>query len=294
MPSVSKQNRRTKTNSRKVKGILDRVTSLQEAIPTDGLKINLYGQSGTGKTTFWATFPKKILALVCSGGNKAGELLTLNTPEYHKTIDVLKIESSMDLLAIVKELRANPGTYSTVVLDHASGLQDLILAEILNIEEVPAQKSWGLAKREQWGQVAIQTKEHLRALLGLENTNVIIVAQERDFGGSENDEEDLGIAPFIASGLIPSVVKWLHPAVDYILNTYKRQKTKETITKVGPKGKEKKIVTTTKVKGVDYVLRTVPHPIYATKFRMPKESTVVLADIVDPDYNKFMKLVEGK
>lgn len=290
MAKVNQQtNRPTKKAKTKVKGILDRIASLQDVMPTDGVKINIYGQSGTGKTTFWATFPKKILALVCSGGNRSGEMLSLNTPEYHKSIDVLYIDSSMDLIDIVEEIKANPKLYSTIVLDHASGLQDLVLRELLNLGEVPAQKSWGLASQQQWGQVAMQTKEHLRSLLSLPQ-NVIIVAQERDFGTQEATDDDLGIAPFIASGLSPSVVKWLNPAVDYILNTYKRGATKEVTIKVAGKPKKK----TVPIKGkVEYVLRTLPHPIYATKFRMPKEKTGLLQDIVDPNYEKLMQLISS-
>ena len=89
----------------------------------DGIKINIYGRSGTGKTTLWATFPKPILCLVCSGGKRPGELKSIDTPENRKLITP-KIVTRID---DIREELDGASEFATVVLDHASWLQDLAL-----------------------------------------------------------------------------------------------------------------------------------------------------------------------
>jgi len=263
-----------------VKGVLGKIKPIGFD-NDDGIKMNLYGRSGTGKTTLWATFPKPILAIVCSGGNKPGELRSIDTPEYRKTVEQLQIASSTEISEIV-DYQSEEGKYATIVLDHASGLQDLILKEILGIDELPAQLGWGVAKQQDWGQCALKMKENLRALLSL-SCNVIVVAQEREFN---TDNENELIMPFVASALTPSVVGWLNPACDYLCQTFIQQKTKEVKTKIG----KKTVISRKNVKGVDYCLRTAPHDVFTTKFRLPK-GLELPEFIVDPSYDKIMALI---
>ena len=283
MPKVTKQ----KTTTRRTKSSRIRASAIDRIEPigfgaNDGVKINLYGRSGTGKTTLWATFPKPILALVCSGGKKPGELRSINTAAYRKTIKQATMNKSSDVAELV-EYQQREGKFATLVLDHATSLQDLVLKEILGLDELPAQGSWGMARREDWGQCALQMKEILRALLSLD-CNVIIVAQEREF---DSEYEGELLMPYVASALTPSVVGWLNPACDYICQTFKRQRTVEKEIKVG----RKKVRRQQKVKGAEYCLRTGPHPIYEAKFRLPKGSE--LPDvIVDPDFDKIKELID--
>jgi ABC-type lipoprotein export system ATPase subunit len=44
----------------------------------DTIQLLLYGRSGTGKTTLWSTFPKPILGVICSGGQRSGELRSVS------------------------------------------------------------------------------------------------------------------------------------------------------------------------------------------------------------------------
>jgi hypothetical protein len=246
-----------------------------------GIKINLYGRSGTGKTTLWATFPGPILAVVCSGGKKPGELRSIDTLEYRKKICPVVLQDTDSLADLIGQ--APEG--GTFVLDHATGLQDLALKEILGLDELPVQKSWGMASQSQYGQLGIKMKEMLRAILSLD-CNVVIVAQERNF--NEDSQGDV-IMPFVASALTPSVVGWLNPAVDYIGETFIRQRYRDQQVKVGNQTNTERVA----VKGkVDYCLRTAPDPVYCTKFRLPKGSE--LPDvIVDPSYEKIRTLIDG-
>ena len=284
MPVVKKQV--SSTVKPKLKGgIADKIRSLGFN-NDDGIKINLYGQSGTGKTTLWATFPKPILVLLCSGGKNPGELRSIDTEEYRKTIHQLQVEGSDEIREAVDMVHQTT-EYATVVLDHATGLQDMVMKNILGLDELPPQSSWGMATQQQWGQCALQMKELLRAILSLE-TNVVIVAQERAFQLPSETESEL-LMPFVASALSPSVTGWLNPAVDYICQTFKRPKTRQVSVTI--RGKE--VQQTVKEKGIEYCLRTGPDEVYTTKFRLPKGHK--LPDvIVDPSYDKIMKLIQGK
>lgn len=250
----------------------------------DGIKMSLYGRSGTGKTTLWATFPKPILAVIISGGKKPGELRSIDTEENRGQIDSFVVEKSDDIRLIVEGLKGEPGRYATVVLDHATGLQDLVLKEILGLEELPIQKTFGFATQQTWGQCGIQTKEYLRALLDL-TSNVVIIAQERNFNEEANSEL---LTPTVGAALSPSVAGWLNAAVDYIGQTFIRQKSEETSTKIG----DKVIKTKTPKKGVDYCLRSGPHEVFTTKFRVPK-GFAMPEIIVNPDFEKIRSIITG-
>lgn len=283
-PRAKKQSPRTrrKPTAKKKSGFAARVSTLGEQDLGSGLKINLYGQSGTGKTTLWATFPKPIIVFVCSGGNQSGELKSLDTPEYHDDIHVVNIDST-DLLYEGIEY-ARQENFETAVVDHMSGLLDLCLIERLGLDQAPVQLQWGTATREQWGEIGIKLKEIGRAALALPN-NVVLVAQQREF--NTEDEGDL-LMPYVASALTPSMVGWLNPAVDYICQTFKREVMEVKKVKVG-----KTVTEQLKPTGeVEYCLRTGPHSVYTTKFRAPKGHEVPDC-IVDPDYDKIMEIIQG-
>jgi hypothetical protein len=82
MPTVTKQTLKTSVKPTGLQSAWDMVKTFS---------LLLYGISGTGKTTLWATWPKPILALICSGGTKPGELRSINTPEYRRSISAYVI-----------------------------------------------------------------------------------------------------------------------------------------------------------------------------------------------------------
>lgn len=266
---------------RKTGSVLDRISDIE--FPEDeGISILLYGQSGTGKTTCWATFPGPILAIIASGGNKPGELRSVNTAEYRKKIKTVSLENSNELIALIK-FQAETNTFKTIVLDHVSGTQDLCTHEVTG-KPVPAQKSWGDMTQQQYGKVGLKLKECLRDFLGL-SCNRVIIGQEKSFEGKEDNEI---IAPTVGVALMPSVAGWLYPACDYVCQTFKKQKTETVKTKLNGKDFE----TTNKVKGVDYYLRVGPHEVYTTKFRIPRGRELP-ETILDPTYAKIIKVVNG-
>lgn len=283
MPKIKKQTPVKKvTRKRKTGG--SAVSRIESAMGSedDFIKINLYGRSGTGKTTLWSSFPKPILALVCSGGSKPGELRSIAAKDK-KQIDKVVLEKSEDLTEII-EYQSESNKYATIVLDHASGLSDLVLKEILGLDEAPVQLSWGLATQQQWGQLALRLKRDFRSILNLDS-HVVIVAQEREFNTDDSSEL---VMPFVASALTPSVVGWLNPAVDFICQTFIRKEMKMRIRTVG----KKEVETETATGKMEYCLRTGPDDVYTTKFRLPK-GTKLPKVLVNPDYSKLVKLIKG-
>jgi len=250
-----------------------------------GLKVLAYGQSGTGKTTFWATFPGRTLVLVCSGGKRPGELRSIDTPENRKRIDARIVSSVEQLNDWITEAE----DYDNTVLDHVSGLQDQTMKEILGIEALPEQKGWGLATQQQWGQSTAQCKEILRALLSLPG-NVVIVGQERVFGGGDDASVSDIIHPTVGVGVTPSLAGWLHPAVDYAMQFFKRPRIVEK--QVSAVKGQPPTTIRERGKGVEYCARCEPHDVFYTKFRLPKGRTVPDV-IVDPTYDKLMAVING-
>lgn len=283
MPSVTKQSpNATLKSPSKAPSVIDRIKGIE--FEEEGLKLLVYGRSGTGKTTFWSTFPGPILCIVCSGGSKPGELRSIDTPELRKKIQTVTLEKVAEMETLLRYVEEEK-KFKTVILDHASGFQDMTLKEILGLEELPVTKSWGTATQEEYGRSTTQCKESFRRMLSLSG-NVILVAQEREF--KVEGAEDI-IRPTIGAALTPALTGWLNPACDYVVQTFIRPRMEKVVSKIG--GKD--VVTWKRGKGVDYCVRTEPHDVYATKFRVPKGHPLP-DSITNPSYEKIMAIIQGK
>lgn len=276
MPKVTKQSHRVQP---KREVALAGVVSVGD-MPLTGLKACVYGRGKTGKTTLACSFPGPLLIVGTEDGTKSVRSV--------KGIDFLRLTHS----STVDEIAAAvPGRYNSVVLDTAGGMQDMVLKEILGLDDIPVERSWGMAGREQWQACGSQTKERLRSLLNLADTdgvNVIIVAHERNFN-DEGSGSDL-IFPTVGAALTPSVAGWLNGACDYICQTFIREQTRDKVVKVG--GKETAM--STKTGRVEYCLRVGPHPIFMTGFRRVHKAGEVMPDvIVDPSYEKLRELIDS-
>lgn len=257
-------------------GIRDRITPLAD-LPETGIKILLYGRSKTGKTTIAASSPKPILLLSFETGS-AGGSKSLNK----EGIDFIQVRTKADLTELINDVVPD---YPTVIVDTVSQMESMLLAEILGLEKLPEQKSWGMATREQYGECGLQTKTFCRFLLDLPN-NTWFLGQER---ASEPKEDSELVRPSVCVDLQPKTAGWLNAAVDYIGNTFIRRQVEQITNTVGGK----KMVSERFTGGIEYCLRVGPDPTYVTGFRKPKN--IILPDVlVDPDYKSIKDLIEGK
>lgn len=289
MPTPQKQ--RPAGNVKKPVGsggsIFDSLVPMGEQ-PEEGLKCLFYGLAGSGKTTLWGTFPKPILCMLASGGNKPGELRSLRSPKYKDVIFPHVLSTADQMLELVKG-QEKTDRFKTVVLDHATGYQDLILSEWLG-KPAPEQKSWGLVEQRDWGAIGSRFKDSVRALLSL-SCNVVLVAHQREKTKEESDES---FEQFVSPAVIPSIGSWLQGACDYICQCYVRKKIEQRKKVIEIKGVKKEKVYEVDTGKVEYCLRTSPTTSHAGRFRMPKEGAVDLPpEIVDPDYDKLLSLING-
>lgn len=295
--------------------VLDRITDISFD-PDEGRNFLFYGDSGTGKTTLWSSFPGPILVMICSGGRKPGELLSISKKDRAKIQTVtLSKPSEMDEIIRAHEagtLRHGPTgkPYACMVLDHVTGFQDLKQQTIKNWNEIPQQRGFADTTQQEWGEISRQVKEHLAKLLSI-RCNVVIIAQERIFLPGNDDKaksikasmEDAGVLkPKVGAALMPGITGWLNPACDYVVQTFIRQReiVEEHIDT--HKGKELKSYETKKTPGVQFCARLGKHETFMTKFRVPGvklPETIVLGDTIDgvvkspSAYEQLMKYINS-
>jgi hypothetical protein len=248
-----------------------------------GLKFLGYGRGKTGKTTLACTFPKPILLIGTEDGTKSVSDVA--------GVDFIKLQHSVEMEFLTELLMS--GKYKSGILDQAGGFQDMILKEILGLDELPVERSWGMAGRDQWQACGQQFKERLRGMLDLADRpglrlNVFIIAHERNFGeGSDSDV----MSPSIGAALTPSAAGWLNGACDYICQTFIRE---EVVVKKGKAIDGETLETRKKTGKKEYCLRVGPHPVYMTGFRQPRGSVELPDVVVDPSYAKLEALIRGK
>lgn len=297
---------------------MDRIEPI--GFPEDyGRSFLFYGETGSGKTTLWSSFPKPILVLICSGGQKPGELLSIDTPEMRKVVDQVPLRSPSEMNEITHAIavgalhhKGSGQPFRTVVLDHVSGFETLKLMAYKGFETAPQQKYFGIATKPDWAEIAGQLKEHLVRFLGLD-CHKVIIAQEKVFKktkgedtNTEDDEIDMSdvVKPKIGAAVIPSFAQWLNPACDYVVQLYKRGRYERRIVKVKVGNEVKEQEKLIRGEGIEFCARIAPHDVFMGKFRIPGAKALpealVLGDSIKgvdkvSGYDKIMKLIrEGK
>lgn len=226
----------------------------------------IYGRSGTGKTTFSASYPKPALLIDI---REKGTDSIANV----EGIDVVSINSWSDLEEIYWYLKDGEGStkYKSVLLDQVSSMQDLAM------EHAMAEEGREVMSQRLWGVVSGMMKTWLINYRDLtdQGINVCFIAHDRASKGEGSDEDDT-IDPQVGARLMPSVAGTLNGAVKVIGYTFVREVFLED-------GEDKS-------RRVEYCMRLAPHPYYTTKMRNPL-GTSIPEYIVDPTYQKIADLM---
>lgn len=237
----------------------------------------IYGRSGTGKTTYAATFPSPILLLDIRDRGT-------DSVSDHDSLDVRDIDVMDELEETYYFLKKNPREYKTIVIDTATQLQQMFMEEVGgNKKRAPGE--WGSLSRRQFGDVAAMMKEwvlNYRNLtdLGME---IVFIAQERTSSVDDDGDKDENLlVPEVGPAVMPSIATHLNANVSVIGNTFVR--IRHTKTKRGDKVIEKEEVV--------YSLRIGPNPVYTTKFRKPRSITAP-AYIDWPTYVETLDIMKG-
>lgn len=225
-----------------------------------------YGKSGTGKTAFAGSWPKPLL------------LLDIREKGYESVldvegIDVLPIEKWAEIEDVYWHLEG--GTkYKTIVVDQLTALQALGLQKVrddkgMEADEVISQRSWG-----QISGLMTTWIYNFRELCG-KGYHVLFNAHERLREPQEEDDDR--IAPSVGSNLMQSVASFTNGAVSVIGNTFIRE----------VEGQDKKTE-------VQFCMRVGPHAYYAAKIRRPISAGPAPGVIVNPTFDKIMRVSKGE
>ncbi|HPV26807.1 MAG TPA: AAA family ATPase [Bacteroidales bacterium] len=242
--------------------VLDRITSVK-ALPKV-LSMLVYGRSGTGKTTFGASFPTP--ALLIDIREKGTDSIA-----DRDGVDVVSVNTWSEVEEVFWYLKKEK-KYKSVILDQISSLQDLCMEHAMVEEgkEIMSQRLWGV--------VSGMMKTWLLNYRDLveDDINVLFIAHDRASKG-ESGEDDDTIDPQIGARLMPSVAGTLNGAVKAIGNTYVRE-----------------VFLEDKSRKVEYCMRIGPHAYYTTKMRNPLGTTIP-DHLVDPQFSQLMMLMsEGE
>lgn len=147
-----------------------------------GLKILVYGDTGTGKTSFALTFPKSLI-LDTEDGYEWYE----NTEKAKNMAGIARSQSFDDLDDLLGQLDRDSSGYSTFVIDSETKIYENLQEALLDVEERRArkkhrdeldanisQRSWGKIK-----QISLRLQNE-KIRLASQGVNVVSVSQAAD------------------------------------------------------------------------------------------------------------------
>lgn len=135
-------------------------------VHTNGIKIVLYGASGSGKTVMGATAPNPIYISAEKG------LLSL----AHKDIPYIEVKT-LDSFKAARKYCAK-SEYDTIVVDSLSEVTSTVLDE-WRAKLIMDSNSGKIDVRQAYGKVAESMGAEIRMLRDIEGKNVVFIAKER-------------------------------------------------------------------------------------------------------------------
>lgn len=154
-----------------------------------GLKILVYGDTGTGKTSFALTFPKSLI-LDTEDGYEWYE----NTEKAKNMAGIVRSQSFDDLDDLLDQLERDSSEYSTFVIDSETKIYENLQEALLDVEERRArkkhrdeldanisQRSWGKIK-----QISLRLQNE-KIRLASQGVNIVSVSQAADVMENSGD-----------------------------------------------------------------------------------------------------------
>jgi hypothetical protein len=258
---VAKLLKRTKSKG----GIADRIKPLDEIEPF--LTMACYGKSGTGKTVFGSSWPKPILLLDI---REEGEESIADVPQ----IDKLAVETWDDLEEVYWMLEAG-SKYKSLMLDQCTAMQSLGMQKI---REENNQKPSDVFSQRSWGRLGGLMQQWIYNFRELKKKEYHVLFNAHEKTRDAQDEGDERLAPSIGPNLTAGTASFLNGAVSVIGNTFIREEV------------DKKA----KTRDVHYCMRVGAHAYYAAKLRRPVSAGPPPDIIVNPTFEKVMRLSKGE
>lgn len=184
----------------------------------------VYGETGVGKTVFASTAPRPILWLESEGGT--------NSIADPTGIDIARVTSLETYREAVRYLRANPDTYSTVVLDSFTETQAQILKEIMRKAvqmDTSGERDEFSPLFQEYQRLTGVTREIARSFRDLPQ-HVVITALER------TDKDDMTGRTRVRPRLTPTVADELPGFMDVVGYMYTATKAKGEVDEQGAVG----------------------------------------------------------
>lgn len=256
------------TKSNKSSPIAARIQPIQSL--ENPLTMLAYGIAGTGKTVFAASFPKPLLLVdIREKGTESVQDVS--------GIEVIHIDQWAQLEELYWYLR-DKTKYKSIVLDQLTAAQSLGMEMI---RESKKMKPSDVFSQRSWGQLSglLQTWIYNYKELSSLGYHICFVAHEKITRTTDDDQDtDDRIAPQVGAAMIGSVQSFLNGAVSVIGNTFVRERY------------DKK----TKENNIQFCMRVGPHAYYHSKIRRPVSSGKAPEIIVDPTFEKIMRISSGQ
>lgn len=341
MPTISKQ----KGGMEAGNGILPPTTGLDgllsrgvavSKLNSTFIKMLLYGQNRVGKTRLACGFPKPLLLLSfepnVEGGAKSvrrfGAVTFLPIKKKEEAV-MLADHMKGDLRSPWrngKEVTNAHGhsawigeTWKTIVIDTVTSMQDVILAELMNLDAVPVQLNWGSVPEGFYAARSEQAKEVTRKYTDL-SLNVVINAKEKDHNPPKQMNEkgksrvvgnklirevqaasgaNLDQGSFFSADVGAATAQWLGDACDCICHLQVVKEIKEIKTKVTIMDVEEEQVQLVETGKLVQRLRCGAadgqpfcHPNFASGMRSERPEKVP-EFLFSPTWEKLKAVIEG-
>lgn len=251
---------------RKERSIEDRIHAVGDIERC--LAMLVYGAQKTGKTVFACTFPKPLLLIDIK---EKGEDSVTDV----EGVDVIHAETRQDLEDLYWYLEPGNTKYKSVVLDQLTGLQKLSIAEIKGKK---GQKPDDVFSTRSYGQLSGWMNTWLLNYRDLitRGLHVCFLAHEKRIEPQEEDDDRM--TPEVTAELTASIVSFANGAVSVIGNQFIREEY------------DKKTKESTK----EFCMRVGPHAFYRAGMRRPVSAGPIPDYIVNPSFDKIMKLSKGE